>query len=93
MQHYLIHYGSKKKELEELLNNYIKKHIAYELLCPIGNFFNDASFHLTVNYNNKLFELENYDYMNYKIMDIIEKNEENFYCSSYNPRGYSVRRL
>ncbi len=90
-----LQYISEGKEIKPItikkLNNYIKKHIADELLCPIANFFYDASFHLTVNYNSKLFELTNYDYMNYKIMNIIEKNEENFYCSSYNPRGYSVR--
>ena len=92
-----LQYISEGKELKpttiKKLNNYIKKHIAEKWLCPTGSLMYDAHFHLTINFNNELIELTNYDYINYKIMDIIEKNEKGFYCTKANPVGYSVHTI
>ena len=92
-----LKYISEGKEVKTItikkLNNYAKKVATSLLLQFPRGIFTDAHFKVVINYNDQLYKIENNDAVYYKIMNIIEKNEDNFHCSSVNPAGYSVHYL
>lgn len=92
-----LQYISEGKEIKPItikkLNNYIKKNLTDDgLIIPMMQFrLYDASFHIFFDYNNEIKEIYNQPDIYSDIVDIIEKYEENFHCSSANPAGFAVQ--
>jgi hypothetical protein len=91
-----LQYISEGKEIKPItikkLNNYIKKHLTCDgLIRPFMPLrICDASFQIFFDYNNEINEIYNKPDIYSDIVNIIEKYEENFHCSSANPAGFAI---
>ena len=63
-----------KKGTIEKLNDYIKNNIEGKSFLTAYQ-IDDASFHIVVDYNNKIYEIDDYPNIFSGLMEIIEKNE------------------